>query len=168
MAKKKPTATSAPSEAEAKPINERTYRFFKLEEFDSPDAKGSGVNMQHSTVQMLDEARALAEIPFVINSGFRTKSHNAAIGGAENSAHLRGFAVDIRCQSQTNFERVALAVIAVGFRRIGAHHSFIHVDNDPSLPTTTWQYNRQNVEEQYRLDFVRAAIKMADFLAAIK
>jgi uncharacterized protein YcbK (DUF882 family) len=166
MAKKKTTATSAPSEA--KPANERTYRFFKLEEFDSPDAKGSGVNMQHSTVQMLDEARALAGIPFVVNSGFRTGSHNAAIGGSANSAHLRGFAVDIRCQSQTNFERVALAVIAVGFRRIGLHHSFIHVDNDPSLPTNTWQYNRQNVEEQYRLDFVRAAIKMADFLAVIK
>ena len=166
VTKKKTTATSAPSEV--KPTNERVYRFFKLTEFDSPDAKGSGANMQHSTVQMLDHARALAGIPFVINSGFRTKSHNAAIGGAENSAHLRGFAVDIRCQSQTNFERVALAVIAVGFRRIGVHYNFIHVDNDPSLPTNTWQYNRQNVEEQYRLDFVRVAIKMADFLATIK
>ena len=175
MATKKKTAANVPAApttersyqsatVPAAPITERSYQFFRLSEFDSPDLRGSGANMQHGTVEMLDKARALAGIPFVINSGFRTERHNRAVGGSENSAHLRGFAADIRCVNRANFEIVAMALIMAGFRRIGVHHSFIHADNDDSLPVTTWQYNRHNVEEEYRLNFVRAAIRMYEFI----
>ena len=47
-------------------------KYFKLEEFDSPDLKGSGKNMKKDFLVKLDEARELAGIPFKINSGFRT------------------------------------------------------------------------------------------------
>lgn len=143
---------------------ERKYQFFSLSEFDSPDAKGSGVNMQDSTMQMLDKARELAGIPFVINSGFRTESHNKAVGGVENSTHLRGYGADIRCRERANFERVVMGLIAAGFKRIGVHHSYVHADNDPNMKPTTWLYERANLEQQSRLQFVNAALKMFEFM----
>ena len=35
--------------------------------------------------------------PIVINSGYRSPAVNKAVGGAQNSNHLTGCAVDIRC-----------------------------------------------------------------------
>lgn len=37
--------------------------------------------------------------PIIINSGWRTAEENAKCGGAKNSYHLTGRAVDIRCDS---------------------------------------------------------------------
>ena len=71
-------------------------KYFKLEEFDSPDLPGSGEEMKSSTLLMLDRARALAKVPFVINSGYRTKAHNESVGGVEDSTHLDGYGVDIK------------------------------------------------------------------------
>jgi len=113
-------------------------KYFKLEEFDSPDEVGSGINMQPSTLEMLDNARDIAGIPFKINSGFRTKSHNAYVGGKmpdENgkagSSHLYGYAVDISVTSSAQRATVLNALIKAGFRRIGIAKTFIHADNDP-------------------------------------
>jgi len=44
---------------------------FEISEFDSPDEIGSGQYMQSSTLQMLDDARSIAGIPFKINSGLQ-------------------------------------------------------------------------------------------------
>ena len=70
---------------------------FEISEFDSPDEPGSGNRMQETTLRMLDDARSIAGIPFRINSGFRSKSHNAYIGGSKHSSHCYGYAVDIHC-----------------------------------------------------------------------
>ena len=145
-------------------ITERKYKYFSLSEFDSPDEKGSGANMQDSTMQMLDKARELADIPFVINSGFRTPKHNKEVGGVDDSSHLTGYGADIRCRDRANFERVVLGLIAAGFKRIGVHHSYVHADNDPAKRQTTWLYDRSNFEQNSRLEFVRAALRMFELM----
>ena len=109
-------------------------RFFDLSEFDSKDAPGSGANMQRSTLIKLENARRIAGIPFVINSGFRTQEHNRKIGGKPNSAHTRGHAVDIRAISGQQKFKIVEAAIKAGFNRIGIYKGFIHVDDDPTLP----------------------------------
>jgi len=53
---------------------------FEISEFSSPDEIGSGSNMDSAFLQMLDDARGIAGIPFRITSGFRTPSHNAYVG----------------------------------------------------------------------------------------
>lgn len=58
---------------------------FELSEFDSPDEIGSGKYMDENFLSRLDDARGIAGIPFTINSGFRTKSRNAYVGGKNNS-----------------------------------------------------------------------------------
>lgn len=117
-------------------------RYFKLEEFDSPDLPGSGEEMKGSTLSMLDRARAIAKIPFVINSGYRTKAHNEAVGGKEDSAHPKGYAADIKCLTSRDRQIIVSALLKVGFTRIGIGKNFIHVDSDPSKPQNViWLYD---------------------------
>ena len=114
---------------------------FELSEFDSPDEKGSGKHMQESTLQMLDDARSIAGIPFRINSGFRTKSRNAYVGGKEKSSHLYGYAVDLHCTDSRSRFIIVDALCKAGFNRIGIAKTFIHVDNDPQKDENViWTY----------------------------
>lgn len=117
------------------------YIKFDSKEFDSPDVKDSGLNMEEEFIAKLHEARLIANIPFVINSGFRTIEHNEKVGGSQNSAHLRGWAADIKCVSSGARFKILAALIQVGFKRIGIANGFIHVDCDPGLPgEVVWKY----------------------------
>lgn len=98
-------------------------------------------NMDANFLAKLDEAREYANIPFVINSAFRTPEHNKAVGGSPNSSHLKGLAVDIRCNSSRNRSIILDALIAVGFTRIGIAKTFIHVDlSKDKVQNVTWLY----------------------------
>jgi uncharacterized protein YcbK (DUF882 family) len=105
-------------------------RYFKLKEFDSPDLKGSGQLMDETFLYMLDEARHIANIPFKINSGYRTKEHNKKVGGVKSSSHLKGVAADISCVDSRSRFIILNALQQAGFNRIGIAKSFIHVDYD--------------------------------------
>lgn len=113
-------------------------KYFKLSEFDSPDQKGSGSNMNQDFLQKLDRAREIAGIPFKINSGFRTQAHNTKTKGKTNSAHLKGLAADIDCNDSVSRAKIVKALVSVGMRRLGIYEGFIHCDNDSSLPETIW------------------------------
>lgn len=116
-------------------------QYFRLEEFDSPDEPGSGRRMCGDFLFMLDEARDIAQVPFRITSGVRSISHNKAVGGTENSSHLRGKAADIACTDSATRFRIVAALLAVGFNRVGVHPRFIHIDNDEiKTPGVVWLY----------------------------
>ena len=70
-------------------------KYFTLDEFDCPSLPNSGKNMDSSFLAKLEQAREIAGIPFKITSGYRTKEHNAEVGGVPNSSHLIGVASDI-------------------------------------------------------------------------
>lgn len=116
-------------------------RYFKSSEFDSPDAPGTGSQMNREFLVKLDAARFLAEIPFRINSGFRTAEHNRQVGGSSRSAHMKGRAADISCLSSQGRKIMLEALLKAGFNRIGINKTFIHVDDDPELPQNViWVY----------------------------
>jgi len=114
--------------------------YFEIDEFASPDCPGSGDRMMLSTLRMLDEARGIASVPFVIESGYRTADHNRAVGGVVESAHLGGWAVDIKYTSEAMAVRIIAALTEAGFRRIGKGKTFIHADNDPHKMAAYWDY----------------------------
>ena len=90
---------------------------------------------------MLDEARDLAGIPFVLNSAYRTIAHEKKQGRAGTSSHTTGCAVDIRCNSDSNRWKIVNALIDVGFKRIGIAKTFVHADNSPThTQQVIWMY----------------------------
>lgn len=115
-------------------------KHFKISEFDSPDVKGSGVFMDEDFLEMLDEAREIANTPFKINSGYRTESHNKKVGGKATSSHTKGLAADIHCVNDRLRWVIVDALISVGFSRIGISKSFIHVDLDHDKNDAIWLY----------------------------
>lgn len=111
--------------------NKVTY--FKREEFLSPDNPNE-FYIVPELVYNLDFLRKLYGKPIIINSGYRTKKHNEKIGGKEESAHLKGMAVDIKCKtSPERYELLKLA-LQIGFIRIGIGNTFLHIDIDKAKP----------------------------------
>tara|TARA_R110000744_G_scaffold177689_1_gene296624 strand:+ start:271 stop:675 length:405 start_codon:yes stop_codon:yes gene_type:complete len=118
----------------------KKMKHFTLEEFDSPDQPGSGKHMKKEFLEMIEEARDIAGIPFKINSGFRTRTHNEMVGGRVGSSHLAGCAADIHCTNSGNRIKIINALVAAGFNRIGIASSFIHCDNDITKNPALWLY----------------------------
>ena len=126
-----------------------SLKHFELIEFDCPLEEGTGANMDHDFLLMLDHARTIAGVSFKINSGFRTPSRNAMVGGVmpdpmrnkKGSSHLYGYAADISAKTSRKKYIIVNALLQAGFNRIGIGESFIHVDNDPDKdPNVIWTY----------------------------
>ena len=117
---------------------------FKLESFSCPCCDLNNISIK--LTDMLDEARELAGIPFMVNSGCRCKKHNARIGGSASSSHITTekvecTATDIACRSSRDRMLMLQAMIQVGFRRIGIGKTFIHVDVDEAKDqNVVWNY----------------------------
>lgn len=74
----------------------------------------------------LQDARSRAGRPFHILSAHRCSIHNARIGGAPLSQHLR-LAVDIATQNH-NRRDILETCKAAGFSGFGFYTNFIHID----------------------------------------
>lgn len=83
---------------------------FRLSEFEaSTTAKALGIanvadvqtaiNLQQLCINVLQPLRDMLSEPLIINSGYRCKQLNSAVGGVKNSQHLTGEAADIHCPS---------------------------------------------------------------------
>ena len=92
-------------------------------------------------VRMLNEAREMANTPFVITSACRCEKHNKEEGGKPNSAHLTGEAVDIQAIDGKSKFIILSSLLDIGFERVGIGKTFIHADTSTSLPfPTIWLY----------------------------
>ena len=97
--------------------------------------------MDKKLLDLLDDIRQLAGIPFVITSAMRCKEHNKAVGGSSRSSHMRGYAVDIQAKTGADRFKIVYAAMRHGIGRIGVKHSFVHIDTDPELPQQVlWLY----------------------------
>jgi len=113
-------------------------KYFKLSEFD--DAPGTGKNMKKQFLTKLDKARAIADVPFKITSGYRSKETNKRVGGVSTSSHLKGLAADISCKDSSTRQKILNALIQAGFTRIGIADTFIHCDTDKDKQDAIWLY----------------------------
>lgn len=113
-------------------------KYFKLSEFD--DAPGTGKNMKKDFLTKLDKARAIADVPFKITSGYRSKETNKRVKGVSTSSHLKGLAADISCKDSSTRQKIVNALIQAGFTRIGIADTFIHCDTDKDKNDAIWLY----------------------------
>lgn len=81
-------------------------------------------------------ARALGT-RITVNSAYRNRQYNASVGGASNSKHMYGKAMDLAYigSSGTERQRMLTAAIEAGAQGIGLYNSFMHIDLGPKR---TW------------------------------
>jgi len=124
-----------------KQMSRYELKHFSYEEFDSPDDIGSGDLMDDEFLRMLDLARQIADIPFKINSGYRTEGHNQKVGGKKDSSHLIGKAADIAYKDSRQRWIIITALQDAGFNRLGIAKTFVHTDCDETKsPDVIWTY----------------------------
>ena len=120
--------------------NDNITPHFKWSEFVSeegvrylePDGRTASMNsivIMNNIRQLawaLEMLRAFSENPIIINSGFRTHEENEACGGAKESYHMKGMAVDI--------DKEFLHTTLLNDRWPGGYHeydTFVHLDIGP-------------------------------------
>lgn len=116
--------------------------YFYDHEFNCKCGCGLGfADMDKQFLQKLLDVRIFANCPFVIVSGIRCQEHNNRVGGKPNSSHIKGHAVDISCNDSSTRHKIIKFALQVGFNRIGIAKTFIHLDDDNSLPQKViWMY----------------------------
>lgn len=80
---------------------------FYLHEFHCKDKDSTPVPYEHlinvfRMATVLQLVRSGIERKLFINSGYRTREHNQEVGGAKNSYHLKGLAVDIHAENMSS------------------------------------------------------------------
>lgn len=120
----------------------QTYKYFKLTE--STGGGHTVAELKPELVQLLDTARGLANIPFIITSGMRTMPENASIGGKVNSAHLTGEAVDLACSDASSRWLMLNSLLKVGFDRLEVASRHIHADISKTLPQNVIDFSNDN------------------------
>ena len=110
---------------------------FSLSEFASADGKAPSSEVLKNLTELakqLEVLRSHIKLPISVTSGFRSKEHNAKIGGALNSFHVLGMAADIQVKGMTP-KQVAEAVeklISEGKMKeggLGLYKTWVHYDH---------------------------------------
>ena len=109
---------------------------FRPAEFECKCGCGLGfAQMQPELLERLEMARMLSNVPYSLLSAKRCDSHNKAVGGLQDSAHLTGWAIDIEARSATTRMRIVYGLVKAGINRIGVYPTFVHADADPTKPS---------------------------------
>lgn len=94
-------------------------------------------NLQPGTVSALRQTQSMFGAPLIINSGYRSPEYNRQVGGAPNSQHIKGKAVDIDTSYMNEEQKAKLlsSALASGFTSVGFYPRFMHFDTRPNAAT---------------------------------
>ena len=97
-------------------------------------------NIEALVRNVLDPVREKLGKPIQVNSGYRCKSHNEAVGGVKGSQHMQGEAADLRIDGSP--EELANAIKENGrWDQMIIYPGFVHV---------SWKRNGQNRKQVLR------------------
>ena len=78
-------------------------------------------------LELLEHIRAHFDAPVKINSGYRSPEHNAKVGGAKGSYHVKGMAADIVVKGVPAI-KVYNYLNTTHYGGVGRYSRFTHVD----------------------------------------
>lgn len=108
--------------------NDRLTQHFKAEEFRCKD-KTKEFLWAPKLLEVLETIRNHFDEPIIVNSGYRTPSWNAKVGGTPNSYHCKGMAADIVVKGHTTKEIAEIASKILGDQGgVIRYTNFVHVD----------------------------------------
>ena len=91
--------------------------YFKEDEFKCKC--GCGFDVTDELKLLVDRARDLAGVPFIINSGARCKEHNLLVGSKSTSSHIGGVAIDIKATGSRERSLIMNAFCKLDVSRFG-------------------------------------------------
>lgn len=123
-------------------------------------------DLSFEVTKIFELIRLAVQHPLAIGSGCRCPSRNELVGGAKNSAHLRGTALDILTPyGKSRHELIVgavlaglvleglldeaelpstLAAVSERIRGIGVDERFVHIDVDKAVPRpAAWVYGKE-------------------------
>lgn len=116
-------------------------KYFSEKEFNRCVPSCSMSDMDNDFLLLLDKVREDAGVPFILNCAYRSEEWDKSKGRSGKSAHTKGKAVDIKCNTSANAYKIVNAALKNGIKRIGIGRTFIHIDNDDTLPQgVIWNY----------------------------
>lgn len=93
---------------------------------------GAALASAERVAELMERIRQFfGNLPITVNSWYRTPEYNKQVGGAKNSQHVLGRAVDFTVQGIKPAEvqkRLAAVVKELGIGGLGRYDSFTHVD----------------------------------------
>ena len=102
-------------------------RDFRFEEFIRRQADMEEGYMDGRVIVRLQKMRDILGFPIVVSSGYRSEEWNRKIGGAKNSLHLVGKAVDV-VFNNTKEKMALISVGALFFNGVIVYDKHIHFD----------------------------------------
>ena len=111
--------------------------FFKESEFSDRYTGEHGIKL--AFVKRLNILREKCGFEFIITSGYRTRNHPVEKIKQTIGTHTLGIAADIRVANGYQRRCIVEGALRMGFRGIGVHNNFIHIDMRKG-PTVIWAY----------------------------
>lgn len=123
----------------------KDYNFFKASELRCKcgHCDGGGMN-DYVMGYYFCKARHLCGFPWIITSAYRCLAHNKNVGGASNSGHLYGRAMDIAVSNPQAFQLVRhcldVGINAIGVSQRSGKSRYIHIEYRDNFKGTIWSY----------------------------
>ena len=99
---------------------------FNLQEFVSPDT--GEVKIDSRLVAILQLIRYRMGCKVIVTSGYRTPEHNHKVGGALESLHLEGLAIDVTPEDKNLVKLFKVAAEFEEIRGLGIYKNHVHID----------------------------------------
>lgn len=120
------------------------------------------IKMDYVVVCIAQLLRDVMNQPVIINSAYRTASHNKSQGGTSQSRHLKSCALDLYIKGVAP-QMIADFVYSVGLIRVHKYSNFVHFDTDRSPRWLEGNFTKINIPYQNRV----LKKEVTDYLVAI-
>ena len=112
------------------------FKYFSIEDFDCSETGENEMDVEF--IKALDHLRGVCKFPFIITSGFRSKTHSVEARKSSPGTHAQGIAADIKVSGGAQRLAIVKHASAMGMS-VGVAKTFVHVDSRKTAPMC-WCY----------------------------